>query len=962
MPMRSMREPTLRSMDYKNTLNLPDTTFPMRGDLPKREPGWVAQWKEKRVYQAIRQASAGRPPFLLHDGPPYANGDIHIGHAVNKILKDIIIKSRNMAGYDAAYVPGWDCHGMPIEIQIEKKFGKHLPVAEVQAKARAYALEQIERQKKDFERLGVLGDWDRPYLTMNHSNEANEIRVLGKILEKGYVFRGLKPVNWCFDCGSALAEAEVEYADRQDPAVHIAFPFANREAIAKAFEIPSAEAGAIVIWTTTPWTIPSNQALNIHPECEYALVRVSPAPATGELLLIAADRVKDCLEEWGMQGEIIAKCLGQALNLVEFEHPLANFDVGYKRKSPIYLGDYVTLDTGTGVVHSAPAYGVEDFLSCKAHGMKDADILNPVMGDGKYAASLPGFGGMTIWEANPKIVEALKQAGTLIKHESHKHSYMHCWRHKTPVIYRATSQWFAGMDVEPKDGKPTLRQSALAAIDATAFYPAWGRARLHAMIANRPDWTLSRQRQWGVPMAFFVHKETGALHPDTPALLEQIAKRVEKDGIEAWQAIEPSDLLSAEDAKHYEKNRDTLDVWFDSGSTHATVLGGENDTFAGSHGELTWPADMYLEGSDQHRGWFHSSLLTGCMLAGRAPYKSLLTHGFVVDGQGRKMSKSVGNVIAPQKVSDSLGAEILRLWVASTDYSGELSISDEILKRVVEGYRRIRNTLRFLLANLADFDASKDVIHPADMLEIDRYAVWMTAQMQAEVLRSYEQYDFHPAMSRLQTFCSEDLGAFYLDVLKDRLYTSAPRSQARRSAQSALLHITQTLLKLMAPVLSFTAEEAWSILLNSTLASTDLKNRITIFTECYHALPEMPDADKLDVRWSRLREIRAQVMRKLEELRTAGSIGSSLQGEVELTASGDELALLQSVADQLPFIFIVSRVSVEVGSGELNISIAPSGHQKCERCWHYRDDIGQDATHPHICARCVSSLNEAAKQ
>ncbi len=959
MPMHSMRALTLRSMDYKNTLNLPDTPFPMRGDLPRREPVWVAQWQEKKVYQAIRDASRGRPTFLLHDGPPYANGDIHIGHAVNKILKDIVVKSRNMAGFDAAYVPGWDCHGMPIEIQIEKKFGKHLPVAEVQAKARAYALEQIERQKKDFERLGVLGDWNRPYLTMNFSNEANEIRALGRILEKGYVFRGLKPVNWCFDCGSALAEAEVEYADRNDPAVHIAFPFADCSALAKAFGLTELAAGAIVIWTTTPWTIPSNQALNIHPEFNYALVKVSPAPATGSFLIIAADRVETCLNEWGLQGQIIAQCVGQALSEITFHHPLANFDEGYRRVAPIYLGDYVTLDTGTGVVHSAPAYGVEDFLSCKAHGMKDADIINPVMGDGKFVPSLPGFGGLSIWEANPKIVEALNTAGTLIKQEPHSHSYMHCWRHKTPIIYRATSQWFAGMDVTPNDGQPTLRESALAAIDATAFYPAWGRARLHAMIANRPDWTLSRQRQWGVPMAFFIHKETGALHPNTPALLEEIAKRVEKSGIEAWQAIEPSDLLG-EDAKHYEKNRDTLDVWFDSGTTHATVLGGPGNQHQCSHGELPWPADMYLEGSDQHRGWFHSSLLTGCMLSGRAPYKSLLTHGFVVDGQGRKMSKSDGNVIAPQKVSDSLGAEILRLWVASTDYSGELSISDEILKRVVEGYRRIRNTLRFLLANLADFDASTDAIEAKDLLEIDQYALVMTAQMQAEVLSHFEKYDFHPAMSRLQHFCSEDLGSFYLDVLKDRLYTSAPRSHARRSAQTALLHITQTLLKLMAPVLSFTAEEAWNILLGTALKTHSAIGRVTIFTECFHVMPAISGSETLHQRWTRLREIRALVMRKLEDLRSAGSIGSSLQGEVDLKANGEDLTLLQSVAEQLSFIFIVSRVSVHAGAGELAIEINPSAHEKCERCWHWREDIGQDPAHPHICGRCVTSLNEAA--
>lgn len=949
-----MRVPILPFMDYKKSLNLPDTSFPMRGDLAKREPAWVAQWEEKQVYQAIRAASRGRPRFVLHDGPPYANGDIHIGHAVNKILKDIIVKSRNMAGYDAHYVPGWDCHGMPIEIQIEKKYGKHLPVTEVQSKARAYAYEQIDRQRRDFKRLGVLGEWDRPYLTMNHSNEANEIRALGGILQKGYVFRGLKPVNWCFDCGSALAEAEVEYADRTDPAIDVAFPFADKAAIAKAFGLDSVDDGAVVIWTTTPWTIPANQALNVHPELEYALVRVTPAPAHGPLLLIASERVESCLKAWNLEGEVIATAQGAALDGLRFHHPLARVDAGYDRTSPIYLGDYVTIDTGTGVVHSAPAYGIEDFVSCKANGMTDDQILNPVMGDGKYVQSLPLFGGLSIWEANPRIVETLKEAGSLMNVQKLPHSYMHCWRHKTPIIYRATSQWFAGMDVKPADGGPTLRESALAGVDATAFYPSWGRARLHAMIANRPDWTLSRQRQWGVPMAFFVHKETGELHPRTLELLEQVAQRVEKEGIEAWQSLDPRELLGDE-ADQYEKNRDTLDVWFDSGTTHATVLGGKDQVLGGSHGaELAWPADLYLEGSDQHRGWFHSSLLTGCMLYGRPPYKGLLTHGFVVDGQGRKMSKSVGNVIAPQKVSDTLGAEILRLWVASTDYSGELSISDEILKRVVEGYRRIRNTLRFLLANLADFDGVSQTVPFDEMFEIDRYALSMTAQMQADIVALYERYDFHPAVARLQTFCSEDLGAFYLDILKDRLYTTAANSVARRSAQTALLHITQTLLKLMAPILSFTAEEAWQVLVDSALKHQADAARLTIFTEVYHTLPTIDEA--LTAKWSRLRAIRAEVQRKLEEVRTAGGIGSSLQAEVDLYADGEDRAILESLGDDLRFVLIVSRATVKPATGELRIEITPSSHKKCERCWHWRLDVGSDADHPEICGRCVSNL------
>ncbi|HUH86849.1 MAG TPA: isoleucine--tRNA ligase [Pusillimonas sp.] len=934
-------------MDYRNTLNLPETPFPMRGDLAKREPRWVAEWEENKVYEAIRKAGQGRPKFVLHDGPPYANGDIHIGHAVNKILKDIIVKSRSMAGFDAQYVPGWDCHGMPIEIQIEKKYGKNLPVAEVQAKARAYALEQIERQKVDFKRLGVLGDWNRPYLTMNHATEANELRVLARIMEKGFVFRGLKPVNWCFDCGSALAEAEVEYADRKDPAVYVAFQFNDPAKVAHAFGLSEADDGAIVIWTTTPWTLPANQALNVHPELDYALVRLARPRATGSLLLVAKELVQSCLETWKLEGKVVATAKGAALANLEFRHPLYEADAGYQRTAPVYLADYVSLDAGTGIVHSSPAYGVDDFISCKAHGLRDEDIINPVMGDGVYASTLPLFGGQHIWKANPEIVKALDAAGALLRVDTLAHSYMHCWRHKTPIIYRATSQWFAGMDKQPSEGK-TLREAALKGIEQTEFYPAWGRARLHAMIANRPDWTLSRQRQWGVPMAFFVHKETGELHPRTIELLEQVAQKVEQGGIEAWQSLDPRELLGDE-ADQYEKNRDTLDVWFDSGSTHATVLGGPDNEFNGSHGDLLkWPADLYLEGSDQHRGWFHSSLLTSCMLYGRPPYKALLTHGFVVDGAGRKMSKSVGNVVAPQKVSDSLGAEILRLWTASTDYSGELSISDEILKRVVEGYRRIRNTLKFLLGNLSDFDHARDAVELDSMFEIDRYALAMTAAMQSETLENYKRYEFHPAVARLQIFCSEDLGAFYLDVLKDRLYTTGQNSLARRSAQTALFHITHALLKLMAPILSFTAEEAWKDL--------HAGRPNTIFTELFHALPAQVDADSLTAKWSRLRAIRADAMRRIEEVRAAGHIGSSLDAELDLYADGDDYELLASLLDDLRFVMIVSRAQAHRSAGELRIEVKATEHAKCERCWHHRPDVGHDEQHPSLCGRCVSNL------
>ncbi|TAM04770.1 MAG: isoleucine--tRNA ligase [Paraburkholderia sp.] len=925
--------------ESKYPVNLLDTPFPMRGDLPKREPQWVKEWQDREIYQKIRAASKGRKKFILHDGPPYANGDIHLGHAVNKILKDMIVKARNLAGYDAVYVPGWDCHGMPIEIQIEKQFGKSLPATEVMQKARAYAAGQIETQKAGFRRLGVLGDWDNPYKTMNFANEAGEIRALAKILEKGYVFRGLKPVNWCFDCGSALAEAEVEYKDKTDPTIDVMFPFAQPAETAAAFGLAALprEEGGVVIWTTTPWTIPANQALNVHPEVIYALVDTQRG-----LLILAEERVEACMKDFELDGRVIATAPGAKLAHLRFHHPLAVAHPGYKRTSPIYPGDYVTTDTGTGIVHSAPAYGVEDFASCKAHNMADSDIISPVMGDGRYIESLPLFGGLAIWAANPKIVEALDNAGTLLRSEKYLHSYMHCWRHKTPIIYRATSQWFAGMDVKPNDGSKTLRETALEGIEATAFYPSWGKQRLYAMIANRPDWTLSRQRQWGVPMAFFVHKETGELHPRTLELLEEVARRVEKSGIEAWQALDPRELIG-DDANLYEKNRDTLDVWFDSGTTHWHVLRGSHED------DLQFPADLYLEGSDQHRGWFHSSLLTASMLDGRPPYNALLTHGFTVDGEGRKMSKSLGNGVDPHEVANRLGAEIIRLWIASTDYSGELAISEEILKRVTEGYRRIRNTLRFLLSNLSDFEFDKHALPAAEWLEIDRYAVALTHTLQNDVLAHYDRYEFHPVVAKLQTFCSEDLGGFYLDVLKDRLYTSAVDSKARRAAQTALHHITHSLLRILAPFLSFTAEEAWKVFQPHTE---------TIFTETFHAFPDIEQAEALIARWTLLREVRGNVTKALEEARVANAIGSSLQAEVRILASGARYDALALLGDDLKFVLITSAAEVVKVESEADegVEVITSKYLKCERCWHYREDVGTNAEHPGLCGRCVANL------
>ncbi|MDB5812237.1 MAG: isoleucine-tRNA ligase [Betaproteobacteria bacterium] len=923
--------------DYKKTLNLPDTPFPMRGDLAKREPLMLKAWQERKLYERIRAASAGRPKFILHDGPPYANGDIHIGHAVNKILKDIIVKSKSLAGFDAPYVPGWDCHGMPIEVQIEKQFGKTLSVEEVQRKSRAYASEQIERQKKDFIRLGVLGEWDNPYKTMDFKNEADEIRALGKLISKGYVYRGLKPVNWCFDCRSALAEAEVEYMDRKDIAIDVGFAFAEPEKIAAVFGLkvlPAAQ-GWIVIWTTTPWTIPANQALNVHPAFNYDLINTERG-----LLILASDLRDACLTRYGLTGQVVATCLGKQLEQIRFRHPF------YDRLSPVYMGEYVTLEQGTGIVHSAPAYGIEDFNSCRAYGLKDGEILTPVLGDGRYAQSLDLFGGLNIWKANPQIVEKMREQGSLFHTVPFVHSYMHCWRHKSPIIYRATTQWFAGMDDVPgyKGVKPAeaLRKTSLRAVDATTFYPAWGKARLHGMIENRPDWTLSRQRQWGVPMPLFIRKETRELHPRTLELLEAVAQKVEKGGIEEWQRIDVPVLLGA-DADLYEKIKDTLDVWFDSGSTHETVL-------RGSHAnQLQFPADLYLEGSDQHRGWFHSSLLVSCMLNGVAPYKALLTHGFVVDGGGRKMSKSVGNVIAPQKVMDTLGADILRLWVAQTDYSGELSISDEILKRVVESYRRIRNTLRFLLANLADFDPAANMVPVEQWLDLDRYALALTRTLQDDLTNAYARYEFHVVAQKLVGFCSEELGGFYLDVLKDRLYTMSADSQPRRAAQSCLWHVTNSLLRLMAPILSFTADEAWQVFTPGAERS--------VFEEVLHALPpERMDQSALDG-WGDIRQAREIANKRVEEKRAQGLIGSSLQAELDIYASGKSYESLARLGDDLKFAFITSRATVHQREGaEFQVEAVASLHKKCERCWHYRPDVGINPAHAEICGRCVANL------
>ncbi|WP_373741472.1 isoleucine--tRNA ligase [Neisseria sp.] len=918
--------------DYSKTVNLLESPFPMRGNLAKREPAWLKSWYEQKRYQKLRAKAKGRPKFVLHDGPPYANGDIHIGHAANKILKDIIIRSKTLAGFDAPYVPGWDCHGLPIELMVEKLHGKNIPAAKFRELCREYAAEQIARQKKDFIRLGVMGDWDNPYLTMDFQTEADTVRTLGEIYKAGYLYRGAKPVQFCLDCGSSLAEAEVEYKDKISPAIDVAYRFKDNAALAAAFGLDTIDGDAFgVIWTTTPWTLPASQAVSAGAEVVYQLIDTPKGK-----LVLAKDLAEDALKRYGFDSDglnVLAETAGDRLENLHLEHPFIERDI------LLLNGSHVTTDAGTGLVHTAPAHGLEDYAVCNQYGI---ELYNPVNGEGRFISEVPRVAGLTVWEANPVIIEWLEENGRLLCKAKIEHSYAHCWRHKTPLIYRATGQWFIGMDKAGTDGK-TLRNNAMKAVDDTEFFPAWGRARLEAMIETRPDWVVSRQRFWGTPMTFFVHKETGELHPDSAELLEKIAQRIEKQGIEAWFALDKSELLSAEDCENYEKLSDTMDVWFDSGSTHFSVLKQRE--------ELAWPADLYLEGSDQHRGWFQSSMLTGCAAMGRAPYKQLLTHGFVVDQDGRKMSKSLGNVVAPQEVYNEFGADILRLWAASTDYSGELAISKEILKRVTESYRRIRNTLSFLFANLSDFRPIEHAVPQDQMVEIDRYAMILARRLQERLAGDYyPRYAFHFAVKDIVAFCSEDLGAFYLDILKDRLYTTQADSHARRSAQTALYHITRSLVLLMSPILCFTAEEAWDIIGGGEEDSV-----------LFHTLHEFPAVNEkteaaLMEKWQAVREARETVTAAIEPLRSDKTVGSSLQAEVEITAPETAYRYLQALGGELRFAMLVSKVTVTKGE-TLSAAAKVSNGGKCERCWHYTDDIGSAATHPTLCARCADNID-----
>ncbi|MDA8416860.1 MAG: isoleucine--tRNA ligase [Betaproteobacteria bacterium] len=936
--------------DYKKTLNLPETDFPMRADLARREPRWIEAWQQQRRYEQVRQRANGRPRFILHDGPPYANGRIHIGHAVNKILKDIIVKSRTLSGFDAPYVPGWDCHGLPIELQVEKEHGRHLPGPQFRELCREYAARQVEQQKADFIRLGVMADWDSPYRTMDPKTEAGILRTLLKIWQRGYLHPGLKPVNWCIDCGSALAEAEVEYETRVSPAIDVAFPVLDTASLARIFSLETLPGPAFaVIWTTTPWTLPANQGVAVHPELNYDLVETARG-----LLLLQSDLRPNALARYGLAAQQVwGPVRGVSLQGVGLQHPFL------ERTVPMICGEHVTVDSGTGLVHTAPAHGADDYLV----GLRYHLPVDQLMGDnGVFHSDVPWVAGLKVWVANDRVIDVLKEKARLLGHVPLEHSYPHCWRHKTPIIFRATPQWFIVMD--GVEQALTLRSGARQAVADTEFHPSWGRARLSAMIENRPDWCVSRQRAWGVPIPFFVHRDTGALHPDTVALTEKVAAAVELQGIEAWFST-PADHWLGGEAAHYRALTDTLDVWFDSGSTHQAVLC--------QRPELGFPADLYLEGSDQHRGWFQSSLLTAVALNGHAPYRALLTHGFVVDGQGRKMSKSLGNVVVPQDVMKELGADNLRLWVASTDYSGELCLSKEILDRVVEAYRRLRNTLRFLLANLGDFDVSRDALPVDQWLTLDHYALALARQVDGEVRQGYARYEFHGVTQRLLTFCSEDLGAFYLDILKDRLYTAAPDSRARRAAQTALWHLTQALTRWLAPVLTFTAEEVWA-----SLQGYPVETASSVFLECWHDLPELKDEERILMDWGRWRSLREQVRRHLEPRRAAGQIGSSLQAEVTLYAAGSALDALRTLGDDLRFLLLTSQarvVAVAEGDstmteGGVVLELAAEGEMtwrvglridvtqgnKCPRCWHYRAVVGIHSDHPHLCDRCTSNL------
>jgi isoleucyl-tRNA synthetase len=911
------------SDEKKYKLNLPDTDFPMRGNLAQREPDWVQSWSKKNYYHQIREAKKGKPKYILHDGPPYANGNIHIGHAVNKILKDFIIKSKGLSGFDAPYVPGWDCHGLPIELAIEKEHGKNIESKKFRQLCRDYANLQVLNQKKDFIRLGVLGDWENPYLTLKSETEANIVRALGAIYKNGLLYQGNKPVHWCLDCGSALAEAEVDYENKTSVAIDVAFKGIDQKKLYDVFQLDSVSKSIYaVIWTTTPWTLPANEAISINPKLTYGLYEDKD-----KLLIIAEDLHANFCQRIEKDLKLKAQVKGYLLELLEFEHPLYT-----EKRVPVILGEHVTTLDGTGLVHTAPAHGLDDYLV----GLKyNLPVENPVNEQGIFKSTVAIFADKNIWKANQEIINLIDENQLLIHQKSFVHSYPHCWRHKSPIIFRATQQWFIGMN--QTYNKKTLREIAQQEINKTQFIPTWGKARLEGMMKNRPDWCISRQRNWGVPIPIFIHVETDEPHPKTLEWFEKAANLIEREGIDAWFELDAKEWLEDE-AELYKKITDTLDVWFDSGTTHQSVLKNDND--------LNYPADLYLEGSDQHRGWFQSSLLTAAAISGHAPYKALLTHGFVVDGQGKKMSKSKGNVIAPQKIMDQYGADILRFWVAMTDYSGELSISDEIIKRSADGYRRLRNTLRFLSANISDFDANSMMVKSTDLLSLDAYALYKTKLLQEQIVHQYQSFDFHHLAKKLVSFCADDLGGFYLDIIKDRLYTMPEDSVERRSAQTALYHIAHALTRMIAPILSFTAEELWQ----------NLTGNFNIFKEEWYEIPQI-QIDKQDaLLWETIEDIRPIINKMIEGEREKRLIGSSLECSISLSCNNDLFKILKPFEDELHFIFIVSKFNLLNIEGDLKVEVAKIALLKCDRCWHYESSVGSNDEHSTICDRCVSNL------
>jgi isoleucyl-tRNA synthetase len=925
-------------MDYKHTINLPQTDFPMKADLARREPEIQKWWEAEDIYGKLRKLARGRPTFILADGPPYANGALHLGHAINKTLKDIVVKSRTLDGFDSPYVPGWDCHGLPIEHQIEKARGKEVKQLEPRAfrqACRDYAMEQVNVQRDEFKRLGVMGDWDRPYMTMQRDYEAEQLKAFAQILRNGHIYKGLKPVHWCLDCRSALAEAEVEYEDRTSPALDVRFVVRDAADLAARFGLsaPPTKTASVIIWTTTPWTLPANQAVALGPDFRYALI-----DAGSELLIVASELADSVLARAGVTAPTrLADAAGAKLEGLELEHPF------YERIVPIILGEHVTLDAGTGAVHTAPGHGQEDFAVGQRYKLA---VDNPVGSDGRFVAGTPLFAGERVFDANKHVSTVLAERGRLLKEETLRHSYPHCWRHKTPVIFRATAQWFISME------QAGLRKAALREIGKVQWTPAWGESRIGNMIAERPDWCISRQRLWGVPIPLFTHRATGAVHPRSAEIIDEVAEIVRRDGIDAWFDLDPSLLLGA-GAQDYERVTDIMDVWFDSGVMHHCV--------SAMFPEITAPADLYLEGSDQHRGWFHSSLLTSVALHDRAPYRGVLTHGFTIDDKGRKMSKSLGNVIAPQKVIGTLGADVLRFWIAATDYANEMSLSDEILKRVAESYRRVRNTARFLLGNLAGFDPAKDEVAIDELVAIDRWALRRTQQLQEEVIAAYRNYQFHLIYQKVHNFCSVDLGAFYLDVLKDRLYTTPAKSHARRSAQTAMYWMLEAMVRWLAPIASFTAEEIWRYMPG--------KREQSVFFNTWVNLPSGAD-DPTAIDWDALLQLRGAVMRELEKLRNAGAIGGPLDAEIEVYCAPALLELARSFGDELRFVFITSEARVHPAAqspadavpaeeGEDNVAwivARPSAAAKCVRCWHKRADVGSHAEHPELCGRCVTNV------